>query len=369
MKRVFVNGYGSIGSRLASFLLDDPELEVTGVGKQSPDSKVAEAAARGIDVYVPESRLPDFEGHGGVRGTIKSALAKSDIVIDASPGGCGYANKTGLYEPGGIPAIYQGGESIEGPEAVSDLLFNSRTNYDRAINARHVMQGSCNVTGMGRMLVPLRNAYGDGISRIDVTLIRRWADIEQADKEVPDTIEMTEAPHHGRDVMATLGPSGSGDDRGAGKTAPPPPQLHVRAVKVPTRQMHLHVMDVRFSREAAESGAMPDAAELHGLLEGEPGIAILRRAKGTAEIRECARKMGFSFVDTNLVHVHANMTEVHGDTIQVMYSDDQTGIVIPENHMLLQAMAMGRPYEEAAAHTEKVFHMAEKKRILQETFA
>lgn len=369
MKRVFVNGYGSIGSRLASFLLDDPELEVTGVGKQSPDSKVAEAAARGIDVYVPESRLPDFDGHGGVRGTIKSALAKSDIVIDASPGGCGYANKTSLYEPGGIPAIYQGGESIEGPEAVSDLLFNSRTNYDRAINARHVMQGSCNVTGMGRMLVPLRNAYGDGISRIDVTLIRRWADIEQADKEVPDTIEMTEAPHHGRDVMATFGAGGSGDGRGGAAPPPPPPQLHVRAVKVPTRQMHLHVMDVRFSREAAESGAMPDAAELHGLLEREPGIAILRRAKGTAEIRECAKKMGFSFVDTNLVHVHANMTEVRGDTIQVMYSDDQTGIVIPENHMLLQAMVMGRPYEEAAAHTEKVFHMAEKKRILQETFA
>lgn len=363
MKRVFVNGYGSIGSRLASFLLDDPELEVTGVGKQSPDSKVAEAASKGIDVYVPESKLPDFEGCGGVRGTIKSALAKSDIVIDASPGGCGYANKTHLYEPGGIPAIYQGGESVEGPEAVSDLLFNSRTNYDRAINAKHVMQGSCNVTGMGRMLMPLRNAYGDGISRIDVTLIRRWADIEQADKEVPDTIEMTEAPHHGRDVMAAFGAGG-----GSGK-ADLPSRLHVRAVKVPTRQMHLHIMDVRFSREVAESGAVPDAAELHRLLGREPGIAILHGAKGTAEIRECARKMGFSFVDTNLVHVHANMTEVHGDTIQMMYSDDQTGIVIPENHMLLQAMAMGRPYEEAAAHTERVFHMAEKKRILQETFA
>ena len=53
-------------------------------------------------------------------------------------------------------AIYQGGESVYGDEAVSDLLFNSRANYDQAIGKEHVMQGSCNVTGMGRILQPLR---------------------------------------------------------------------------------------------------------------------------------------------------------------------------------------------------------------------
>ena len=101
----------------------------------------------------------------------------------------------------------------------------------------------------------------------------------------------------------------------------------------------------------------------------EPGIAILRTAKGTAQIRECAKRMGFSFVDTNLIHVHANMTSASDDTVQIIYSDDQTGIVIPENHMLLQAMTSGRTYEAAAAHTESVFHMAEKKRILEEAFS
>ena len=41
MKKVFVNGYGSIGSRIIQFIKDDPEIEVVGVGKYSPDSKVS----------------------------------------------------------------------------------------------------------------------------------------------------------------------------------------------------------------------------------------------------------------------------------------------------------------------------------------
>ena len=43
------------------------------------------------------------------------------------------------------------------------------------------------------------------------------------------------------------------------------------------------------------------------------------------------KKLNFSFKDTNMIHIHANMTQKIDDTIQIMYSDDQTGIVIPEN--------------------------------------
>lgn len=366
MKRVFINGYGSIGSRLAAFLLDDPEIEIIGVGKHSPDSNVELAISKGFNVYVPESQISKFERYA-ISGTIKSALCNSDIVIDASPGGCGYTNKTHLYEPNNIPAIYQGGESITGSQAVSNIIFNSRINYNDAINARHVMQGSCNVTGMGRILMPLLSKYRNVINRIDVTLIRRWADIEQTDKNVPDTIEMTQAPHHGEDVMAAL--TGNSSSEASNKLQQPSsshvPILHVRAVKVPTRQMHLHIMDVRFA--SAEN--TPDVSEIHALLSKEPGIAMLQTAKDTAQIRDCAKKMKFGFTDTNLIHVHTNMTLSSGDTLQIMYSDDQTGIVIPENHMLLQAMTTGCTYEEAILHTEKVFHMEDKKKILQKTFS
>jgi len=347
MKKVFVNGYGSIGSRITSFLKDDPEITVIGIGKYSPDEKVEIAISRGLNVYVPERKLKDFSNYK-ISGTIESVLDDCDLVIDAAPGGHGYKNKKNLYEPKKLPAIYQGGESTVGPEAVSDFLFNSRANYDQAIGKTHVMQGSCNVTGMGRILEPLRDAFGDKLIRFDVTLVRRWADIEQTEKKITDTIEMTESPHHGDDVKLYFG-----------KDAP----LYVRAIKVPTRQMHLHIMDIRFKDVA------PRPSEIHDIFTNEFGVATLWTAKGTKDVRDCAQNMGFNFTDTNMIHIHANMTTSIGDTVQMMYSDDQTGIVIPENHMLMQAMLFGKSYEESFAHTESIFHMNEKKQKLQEFFA
>ena len=347
MKKVFVNGYGSIGSRITSFLKDDPEITVIGVGKYSPDDDVNVAISHGLDVYVPERKLDNFKNFK-ISGTIESVLDKCDLVIDASPGGQGFKNKKNLYDPKNLMAIYQGGETTMGNEAVSDLLFNSRVNYDLAIGKKHVMQGSCNVTGMGRILEPLRAKFTNHLVRFDVTLVRRWADIEQTEKQVPDTIEMTEAPHHGDDVKTYFG-----------KDAP----LFVRAIKVPTRQMHLHIMDIRFNEKA------PNPSEIHDIFTNEFGVATLWTAKGTKDVRDYAKNMGFNFTDTNMIHIHANMTVSIGDTVQLMYSDDQTGIVIPENHMLMQAMLFEKSYDDAFSHTESIFHMKEKKQKLEAHFA
>ena len=347
MKKVFVNGYGSIGRRIIQFIKADPEIEVVGVGKYSPDSKVNDAIGKGFKVYVPEKNQNTFSDFN-ISGNIESALDESDLVIDASPGGQGFKNKKLFYEPRDILSIYQGGETIDGEKSVSNLLFNSKVNYGDAIGQKHVMQGSCNVTGMGRMLEPLRKNFGNSIKRFDVTLIRRWADIEQIDETVTDTIELTQSPHHGEDVKSYFG-----------KDAP----LFVRAIKVPTRQMHLHIMDVRFN------GNAPSIDEIHDIFKNEYGVATLWNAKGTKDIRDFAEKLNFSFKDTNMIHIHANMTQKIDDTIHIMYSDDQTGIVIPENHMLLQAMLFEKSYDEALKHTEKLFNMSEKKRLLESNFA
>ena len=37
--------------------------------------------------------------------------------------------------------------------------------------------------------------------------------------------------------------------------------------------------------------------------------------------------------------------------------------------MLMQAMLFKRPYDEANKHTEELFHMDEKKKILEEHFS
>jgi glyceraldehyde-3-phosphate dehydrogenase (NAD(P)) len=42
--------------------------------------------------------------------------------------------------------------------------------------------------------------------------------------------------------------------------------------------------------------------------------------------------------------------------------------VIPENHMLMQAMLFGKSYDESFTHTESIFNMKDKKQKLEEYF-
>jgi hypothetical protein len=121
-------------------------------------------------------------------------------------------------------------------------------------------------------------------------------------------------------------------------------------------------MDIRFNDN------VPSVDELHDVFKNEYGVATLWTAKGTKDIRDFAEKLDFSFKDTNMIHIHANMTQKIDDTIQIMYSDDQTGIVIPENHMLMQAMLFEKSYDDAAKHTEKLFNMSKKKELLESNF-
>ncbi len=346
MKRVFVNGYGSIGSRIAQFIKDDQDVEVIGIGKYSPDEKVSDAISRGFRVYVPKDKIDSFRNFE-ISGTIEDAILNCDLVIDASPGGVGYANKKTLYEPINARAIFQGGEKITGEKAVSQIIFNSRVNYDKVFDKQFVMQGSCNVTGMGRIIQPLKEKYSNKIKRFDATLLRRWADLEDSKTEVKDSIEWTSNPHHDEDVKNYMG-------------AETP--LFVRVFKIPTRQMHVHLMDIRFTSKA------PTISEIIELYKNEYGVATLYGVKGTKDIRSYAESIKFSFKDTNMIHIHADLIEVQDDTMKITYSDDQTGIVVPENHLLMQAMLFKRNREEAFKHTEELFHMEEKKQILQAHF-
>ncbi|MDE1867576.1 MAG: type II glyceraldehyde-3-phosphate dehydrogenase, partial [Thaumarchaeota archaeon] len=78
MKRVFVNGYGSIGSRIAQFIADDKDIEVVGVGKYSPDDKVSDAIVRGFKVYVPKNKLDNFKNFK-ISGAIEEIISNCDL--------------------------------------------------------------------------------------------------------------------------------------------------------------------------------------------------------------------------------------------------------------------------------------------------
>lgn len=343
---MFINGYGNIGRRLATALSMDKEIQFVGVAKYTVDDKVKEALENRFNVYVPEEMISAFKEKGySVTGSVKDAVKHSEIVIDAAKEGGGYDNKKSLYEPMNKPAIFQGGEDRHGDRTVADMIHNSRVNYSKAAGRTYVIQGSCNVSGMGRVMQPLIEKFGDRIRRYDVELVRRWADLEDT-KAVKDSIEWDRNPHHQDDVKDFI----------------PSANLYVDAFKVPSRMMHLHQMFIRFS------GKAPTKDEILECFRNEFGVAIISSANGTGDVRKKAIELGFAHGDTNMVHIHQDILRVQDDTVKIAYSDDQTGMVIPENHMLLQSMVFKRPREEAMKRTDSLFQMSKKRRILEEEF-
>ena len=346
MVKVFINGYGNIGRRIATAFSQDKEIQFIGVGKYSVDDRVKDAVDRNFPLYVPANMVSKFKEKGfPVSGNISNAIMESDIVIDAAKDGYGYDNKVNLYEPLNKAAIFQGGEDNTGVKKVADVIHNSRVNYKDMFKKKYVIQGSCNVSGMGRILQPMIEKYGSEIERYDVTLIRRSADLEDL-KEVKDSIEWDKNPHHQDDVKSFL----------------PTVNLYVEAYKVPSRMMHLHQMTVRFK------SAAPDKESFLDTYEKEFGVAILSNARGTGDIRKKAIDLGFEHGDTNMVHIHSDTIRTQDDTLKLLYSDDQTGMVIPENYLLFQSMLYGRPARDAYRRTEAIFHIDKKRKTLEEEF-
>ena len=346
MIRVFVNGYGNIGRRVASAISHDKELELIGVGKYSIDDRVHEAVEKNFPIFVPENMILKFREAGlPVSGNISEGVAKSNLVVDAAKEGLGFTNKVNLYLPMQKPAIFQGGEDRTGSKKVADVIHNSRVNYQEMYGKKYVIQGSCNVSGIGRVMQPMIEKYGQEIRRYDITLIRRWADLED-NKTVKDSIEWDKNPHHQDDVNSFI----------------PEAKLYIEAYKVPSRMMHVHQMTVRFEDTA------PDIDSFLDIYKNEFGVAILGNVNGTGDIRTRAMELGFEYGDTNMVHFHSNAIRRQGDTLKILYSDDQTGMVIPENHLLLQSILFGRSKKEAYHRTDEIFSLEKKRRRLESEF-
>jgi glyceraldehyde-3-phosphate dehydrogenase (NAD(P)) len=346
LARVFINGYGNIGRRLASAISGDKETQLIGVAKYTADDKTQEAVRNHIDIYVPEEKIKEFTDRKyKVNGTVKDAVERCDIVIDAAKEGGGFLNKKNLYNPINRPAIFQGGEDRHGEYSVADMIHNSRVNYEKASSRAYVIQGSCNVSGMGRIIQPMIEKFGDEITRYDVTLIRRWADLEDI-KQVKDSIEWDANPHHQDDVKDFI----------------PSANLYVDAYRVPSRMMHLHQMSIRFKAKAPSKDSIVET------FRKEFGVAILNSASGTAQVRKKAMELGFPHGDTNMVHIHQEVVRVEEDTVKIPYSDDQTGMVIPENYLLLQSMVYKRSRQEALVKTDGLFQIGYKRKVLEEEF-
>src|SRR5512139_1599210 len=128
--KVAINGYGTIGKRVADAVAVQDDMEVAGVVKTRPSFEAKMAIEKGYELYAASNEnLDDFrKSKIEVSGTLVDLLDKADIVIDATPGDTGEEYKK-LYEKHGVKAIWQGGEEHE----LTGFSFNSEANYHDAM--------------------------------------------------------------------------------------------------------------------------------------------------------------------------------------------------------------------------------------------
>src|SRR5512145_2570025 len=115
MVKLFINGYGNIGRRLATAFNLDKQVNLIGIAKYSADERAKEAVSKGYKIFIPQSIEKDFNNRKlEFSGYTEEAIEQSDIVIDASKEGLGFENKQKYYVPMKKMAIFQGGEDREG---------------------------------------------------------------------------------------------------------------------------------------------------------------------------------------------------------------------------------------------------------------
>ena len=147
--RVAINGYGTIGKRVADAVAAQNDMEVVGVTKTSPSFGCDLAVRKGYPLFCTfddTERIAAFAISGyDCRGGISDLLSLCDVVVDCSPGKVGLANKE-IYNSAGVKWIFQGGENHE----LTGLSYTSCANHQQNLNAQGTRVVSCNTTGLAQ---------------------------------------------------------------------------------------------------------------------------------------------------------------------------------------------------------------------------
>jgi glyceraldehyde-3-phosphate dehydrogenase (NAD(P)) len=318
--RVAINGYGTIGKRVADAVALQDDMEVVGVAKRRPTFEYRTARQRGYPFYtVTEENRAEFEKRAfEVVGLLGDMLAAADIVVDCTPGDVGAENKP-LYEAAGVPAIFQGGEDAD----LVECSFNALANYQDSWGKRFVRVVSCNTTGLARTLFPLHRDVG--IENVLAVMVRRAVDPGDSKKGPVNAIQpsLKLPTHHGPDVKTVI------------KGLP----ISTMAVVVPTTLMHLHAVVVDLKRDVS-------AADVIDLWERTPRIRLFsdkEEVKSTAQVMEVARDLGRSRADLFEIAVWREGVKVEGRRLYYYQAVHQESDVIPENVDAIRSMLRLEP--------------------------
>ena len=331
MIRVGVNGYGTIGKRVADAVAAQPDMELVGVTKTRPNFEADAARRRGYDLYAAiPGRETAFEEAGiATVGTLADLLEAVDVVVDCCPSGVGAENHE-IYRAHDLKAIYQGGEDA----SVAEASFNARANFEDARDADHVRVVSCNTTGLSRVIAPLREAYG--IEKVRVTLVRRGGDPAETGRGpindvLPDPV--TVPSHHGPDVNTIL----------------PDVDVDTLGLTVPATQMHTHSLNVTLESE-------PSAEDVRDLLRAEGRTFLIpdtAAIDGAGKLKEFARDVGRPRGDLWENCIWEESINVVGRDLYLFQNVHQEADVVPENVDAIRAMCTDRSAAESVVTTNE----------------
>lgn len=317
MIKVAINGYGTIGKRVADAVAAQPDMEVIGVSKTSVSAEAFIAGKRGYPLYITDlSKREAFEKAGiAVAGDVEEMIKKADIIVDATPGGVGAKNKP-IYELYQKKAIYQGGEDHE----VAGTSFNAHANYKEAIDKQFVRVVSCNTTGLVRVINALDQAFG--VRKVRAVMVRRGGDPNDIKRGPIDAIVLnpqTIPSHHGPDVQTVL------------------PQINIvtMAMIVPTTFMHMHTIHAELDKETNRD-------EVLKIFREHSRIGLVTKATkitSNAELREYTQDLGRPRTDLWENGVFEESVSVlDGKEFFCFQAIHQEADVIPENIDAIRAM-------------------------------
>jgi len=323
MIKVGINGYGTIGKRVAEAVSLQDDMKIVGIVKTKPTYELRGAIDANYPVFAStKSKIPFFNEKGiEVSGVTEDLVKIADLVVDCTPGKLG-VNNMSMYKKAGTKAIWQGGEK----HAPIGTSFNSLTNYSESIGKDYVRVVSCNTTGLSRTLYPIMNEYG--INNVQAVMVRRSGDPKDSDRGPINSIEpvLTVPSHHGPDVQTVITDL----------------NIQTMAVKVPTTIMHVHCI-------IAELNSEPDVNRVLELWENTPRIDLIegflknkdskiRNLPGTAEIMELARDSLYTRGDLNQIAVWKDGVHSFGKKLYYYQAIHQESDVVPENIDAIRAM-------------------------------
>jgi glyceraldehyde-3-phosphate dehydrogenase (NAD(P)) len=314
--RVAVNGYGVIGKRVADAVLQQPDMDLVGVGDVVSDYRVRAAVVHGIPIYASLAERAGAMREAGIpiAGTLDDLLAGVDVVVDCTPKGIGARNLE-RYRAGGCKSVFQGGEA----HSLTGHSFVAQANYETALGRDTTRVVSCNTTSTVRTLTALRAA--GLLLKARGVLVRRATDPwESHHSGIMNTV--VPEPHI---------PSHQGPDA---QTVVPELDVVTIAAKAAHTQTHNHYWVVELSRSASRE-------EVLDAFRAAPRIAFIRVSDGIVALNsttELMKDLGRPRGDMWEVALWEDILTVNGREAYYTYQVYNEAIVVPENIDAIRAL-------------------------------